>query len=65
MEFPPMSEPMGLVQQLRQCADGGPDPFSPFWVDRAKLLMRWAADSLEAADAAIAENYRTSAKGKT
>jgi hypothetical protein len=54
----PIPKPMGLVEQLRHCAKHSPDPFNPYWVDAAKTLMLWAADSLEAADRALAENYR-------
>ena len=42
-----------LTQQLRQCARIGPGPLSPHWADRAKHLMLWAADTIDAADKAI------------
>ena len=49
-----MSEPT-LIEQLRACAQAGPGPFDPHWVDEAKRLMLWAANTIEAANAALAE----------
>jgi hypothetical protein len=44
---------MSIVDQLRLCATTERGPFAPHWDDSARLLMRWAADVIEAANKAI------------
>ncbi len=42
-----------LSEQLRAAADAHVDYMTPYWIDEAKRLMRWAADTIEAAEAAL------------
>ena len=49
-----MNQPT-LIEQLRACANSRPGIFDPHWIDEAKRLMKWAADTIEAANAALAE----------
>jgi hypothetical protein len=44
-------------EMLREFANTSPSPFSPHWVDEAKRLIRWSADTLEAAQAVIDERH--------
>jgi hypothetical protein len=57
-------EQASLVDQLRTCAATKRDAFNPFWDDAARKLMRWAADTIEAANYALGEDYRRSESGK-
>lgn len=45
-----------LSEKLRQCARDS-HAGNPHWVGNAKQLMEWAADALDAADAALIEQY--------
>lgn len=45
-----------LVQQLRDAAKTGPQ--GSIWADEVRRLMLWAARTIEAADAALLENYK-------
>jgi hypothetical protein len=56
---------MTLANELRHCAAHKPDPFSPFWVDSAKRLMRQAADALDAANEAVAAEYKRATADKS
>ena len=51
--------PVSLVDQLRECSGESENTRNPYWADNAKMLMRWAADTIDAADFALMENYRT------
>lgn len=41
-----------LQDKLRQCAEQA-QIGNPIWMDRARQLMMWAADALDAADLAL------------
>lgn len=43
-------------QTLRELADAVPSPFRPFLMDEYRKALRWSANVIEAADAAIEEN---------
>jgi hypothetical protein len=45
-----------LVQQLRDTSKTGPQ--GSIWANDARRLMLWAARTIEAADAALLENYK-------
>jgi len=46
-----------LQEQLRDCVAKTFSITDPYWIDTAKRLMLWAANSLDAAEIAIRDNY--------
>ena len=48
-----MSTKLNPAREMREHANTSPSAFNPFWVDEAKRLLVWAADLIEAANAAI------------
>lgn len=58
-----MLEPVMLTpEDMRELANRSPR--DPFWAGQARQTLLWAADALEAAKAAIDENYRTTVEPK-
>ena len=49
---------MNIIEELRAAANAKLTPYDVHWEDTARRLMRQAADVIEAANAAIDENYR-------
>lgn len=49
---------MTLIEELRAAANAKLTPYDVHWEDTSRRLMRHAADTIEAENVAIDENYR-------